>query len=500
MAAKNAVAKSWSVAPSSDGKRWSAWPAGDKPAGGGGDFSQDAADAAQDAAWDATFAAMSATSTKYLAPSGGSNANPGTEAQPYATLAYALSQISAGGHIIVLDGTITVGTGGWLNDVTGGVTIPSGVSWDQPTVLRAKNRFGVTLSQASALWDGYVIRLDGCSNVHVDGFLCVVSGEPNNHIDVGSNNSISRTMVRSGSLDEYGSIVNYGSGSVVEEVFVYGATRYSINTGTGGSSTPLSQGVVRRCITYGAFGRTTQPKAGFSVYGSNDGAYAEVKDIAHINCFDIDSGGFYTNDTATYWGSFYTPKSVRNIEYVGCGSINVRATHGGTRSDNIGTSTATGHVCVDTFVVGLQGSSGTPDAFGNSFGGGTYQNYATNCLAQGNVGGTFGEAYSGRQTSCRTSGATYPTVRVSGTGSEVLYQIGNLRQKWGTSGYKAASSRRLWPFPYERDIASFFGTAITKPSGWVGDSATTNPFGTYSVTERVFRSLGSSMPDLSTVY
>lgn len=33
MAVKNAVAKTWSIAPSSDGKRWSAWPAGDKPSG-----------------------------------------------------------------------------------------------------------------------------------------------------------------------------------------------------------------------------------------------------------------------------------------------------------------------------------------------------------------------------------------------------------------------------------------------------------------------------------
>lgn len=31
MAVKNAVAKAWSITPSSDGKRWSAWPAGDKP-------------------------------------------------------------------------------------------------------------------------------------------------------------------------------------------------------------------------------------------------------------------------------------------------------------------------------------------------------------------------------------------------------------------------------------------------------------------------------------
>ena len=35
MPAKNAVAKAWNVTPSSDGKRWSAWPAGDKYGGGG---------------------------------------------------------------------------------------------------------------------------------------------------------------------------------------------------------------------------------------------------------------------------------------------------------------------------------------------------------------------------------------------------------------------------------------------------------------------------------
>lgn len=31
MAVKNAIAKAWAITPSADGKRWSAWPAGDKP-------------------------------------------------------------------------------------------------------------------------------------------------------------------------------------------------------------------------------------------------------------------------------------------------------------------------------------------------------------------------------------------------------------------------------------------------------------------------------------
>lgn len=36
MAAKNVVSKAWGIAPSADGKRYSAWPAGDKPVGGDG--------------------------------------------------------------------------------------------------------------------------------------------------------------------------------------------------------------------------------------------------------------------------------------------------------------------------------------------------------------------------------------------------------------------------------------------------------------------------------
>ena len=49
---KNAVAKSWNILPSSDGKRWSAWPAGDKPSGGG------ACDASgQNAAYDSLYSA-----------------------------------------------------------------------------------------------------------------------------------------------------------------------------------------------------------------------------------------------------------------------------------------------------------------------------------------------------------------------------------------------------------------------------------------------------------
>jgi len=34
MPIKNAIAKLWNITPSSDGKRWSAYPAGDKPSGG----------------------------------------------------------------------------------------------------------------------------------------------------------------------------------------------------------------------------------------------------------------------------------------------------------------------------------------------------------------------------------------------------------------------------------------------------------------------------------
>ena len=53
MAVKNVVEKAWAIAPSSDGKRWSAYPEGDKPAGGvfSTNFSTDENPISEGGAW-----------------------------------------------------------------------------------------------------------------------------------------------------------------------------------------------------------------------------------------------------------------------------------------------------------------------------------------------------------------------------------------------------------------------------------------------------------------
>ncbi len=71
MAAKNAVARSWSIAPSSDGKRWSAWPAGDKPSGGSTYWTGSAINAASNSRADVQAAIDSASDRdRVIVPAG----------------------------------------------------------------------------------------------------------------------------------------------------------------------------------------------------------------------------------------------------------------------------------------------------------------------------------------------------------------------------------------------------------------------------------------------
>src|SRR5690606_40796369 len=91
--------------------------------------------------------------------------------EPFATLARALSAIVGGGQIIVRDGTYAVGSGGFVNQHASGSahSVPAG-SASGYTVIRAENRFGVTLVQASALYYGAVFLVQS-PRVWIDGFV-----------------------------------------------------------------------------------------------------------------------------------------------------------------------------------------------------------------------------------------------------------------------------------------------------------------------------------------
>jgi hypothetical protein len=456
------------------------------------------ANAAQDAMYNAAFAALTPSSTKYVDPVSGNNGNNGNSTgTAYQTIAYALTQVSASAMIIVIGNgvTINVGATGWINE-TGGFTPPSGTSWAAPTVIRAQTPFGITLSQASANYYGNPIRLITATNVWIDGFCIDESGVPSSVVELTQHNTLTRCFIRNRVTDEYQHTINFERYCVVEDVAVYGSGRYFINGSGGGGDETIGDSCVRRAVTYMPFSRSTQPKASFAFYGSNTGSWVDCKNVLFANCYDIDAPSIYVDDTATRWGAFYFPKSVRNMQVFGCGLVNVAATYGGVRSDNYGGPTPTLYTASDSFVVNLSSSTYTPEAFSASDGNGN--NFAQHCTTHSIPGAAF--ANNVNQLQCRTSGITYPTRRVSGTGCNQTYQIGSLRSRYGEGDYNLPSTRRLWPYPYEDKIKTFFDTQLTIPNGYVGVASSTNPFTSQSFTSRVWTSAGNSLPNFESIY
>lgn len=102
--------------------------------------------------------------SKYVAPVGGSNANPGTLDSPWATIAYALANAPAGEHIVLLDGqyaerlivavsnrTIRAKNDGMAIFDGGGTAIPCDIGGSGLTIegVHCRNGSGVVVNVAS---------------------------------------------------------------------------------------------------------------------------------------------------------------------------------------------------------------------------------------------------------------------------------------------------------------------------------------------------------------
>jgi hypothetical protein len=445
-------------------------------------------------------AAMSGRADAKWVATNGSDSADGTQAAPFATMAKALSSISGGGTIIVKDGTYQVGRDGWINDFRS-TTIPSGTA-AKYTLIRAENRFAVRLEQGAADYEGAMIRFANAKYVWADGFIVEKNNDISYPIDVGDSNRLTRTIVVQHDNDDYGGAVIVGDNSVIEDVHAYGWARYTFMGGTPGTSKPAGRTVLRRSISMLAGGRAKQPSASFAFYGSNDAEYGEVKDMLYANCYEIDSPAFALGRDARKWGSWYHPKSVRNVLHSGCGSINSSATYGAFRTDNITIDTAKMAQYQDSFVAGFTGDNGPAAAFSMAKG--------INSTTNASVCNTPGGAVDGVAESNTAIDPPYATVREGSNGADQRYAVGKFLSGFGEPGFmEPQTNMPLWPFPYESFVAREFGVSLPKPIDNLPTevTATSNPFAGTSktglpmtFTRRVWEACGTETPSFKTIY
>lgn len=479
-------------------------------AGGGGAYDADAQNDAYDSLYSTAMASNPSTA-KWVATTGNDTTGSGTSGSPYLTIGKAISMISGGGEVIVKDGTYS-GTANWISTVQ--VTIPNG-SAGAYTRIRAENRFGVriTMSAAPSGYGDCPINLGSKQYVWVDGFIIestftASTGDGNDNclVEYGSATHCraTRLIVKRKSCDQYGGSYSYGDGNVFEDCHHFGSSRYAYQGGTGGGSSPAGSTVLRRCVSYMPFGPVFEPTSSFNFYGSNDGGYALCKDVLFANCYEIDSPHLPQksgqNPEDLKWGSFYHPKSVRNVEHIGCGVVNSGGEYGGIRFDNYGGGADQLGSVIDCFVVTFD----TGACFSKASANGTIP--LTNCTGTGASGGfTSGSGFT--QTNNLTSGITYPVQRSGSNGAEQKYAIGAFLSERGDANYKTVqTSMKLWPFPYEDVIASVFSESITRVTQDVptGVSASANPFAGTSIngdaktfTRRVWESTGNATPSFA---
>lgn len=513
---KSAQSKTWNLPLSWNGRRYSDISnAPLPPSGGGNDL------------YDALYSAFFAQNTGdriYVATTGSDSTGDGSEGNPFASIGHAINAMSAGDVVVVDDGVYT-GVANWISVVQ--ASIPNGISRSQFTTIKAKNPFGVTITQPSdaTVYGDSPLNLGSCQYVHVDGiqFVNTATASTNTEqlINLGdatnccvSRYTATRTVVGTGGLADYG---NY---NLLQDGAIFGSARYGLYGGSGGVlGVAAGNSIVRRCVAYIQWGRGLLPSASLAFYGSNDPSEASCKDVAFLNFFEFDSPWWPDVDGDTpntqygqKWGGCYLPKSSRNIVFRGCGFFNGGAQYGAISLDNV-TSGAIADIA-DVAVVGYANSSagGQCAAFRKaSQGTAVLSNYTVSNVPGGATAGSGWTASNGL-----TTGAVNPCQRVSGNGAEILYSVGKFMSFWGDTGYldvqdgtSGKNLEPLWPYPYQDEIKVAMNTTLSRPANHYPASiaSTTNPFsgssiggGAMSITHRVWESIGNEIPNLNEVY
>jgi hypothetical protein len=452
------------------------------------------------------------TSARWVATNGNDN-NTGSATQPFLTIARALQGLPEGGQIIIKDGVYS-GANNWINAAIN--PIPNGVSDAQRTIIRAENRFKVRIVQ-NARPNGYyqaIVRLEpNTQHIWIDGLIAETTWEAARAddnaafvvFDEGNNNRLTRMIVKHSSCSQYGGSFAFGKGALLEDCHSIGSGRYAFYGGSGGNSAPSGNAVLRRCTSYMPFGPVLEPTASFSFYGSNDGSYDLCRDVLYANCYEFDSPHLkpaQTDGNNLKWASFYTPKSVRNVRYLGCGSLNNGAEYGAFATDNYGGDTDLLAEFTDCFAWDLRlNSSSFVAAFRKADNGIIRVDQCTAGLIPGDNFSLPNSTESSNN--LFIDDLAYLPLRTAGKGADQRYAIGQFLSSYGATGFDQPQTQLpLWAFPYETELATVTAETILKPSGDmpVDVSSSKNPFAISSLTKRIWQATGRAMPDLSSIY
>lgn len=472
--------------------------------GGGGAYDSAAQDAYFDGLYTTAFAGLNYSSTKYVSTTGSNGNNGNSLGSAYASVDYAVSQISANGLILVADGTYNVGTSGWLNS-TAGNTPPNGTGSNY-TTIRAINPGGATISQTSQSYYGSLIRLTSSQRIWIDGFNFShdAAHEDEAIFHLPDVSRITRCMFRRRQSGTYGATIYLGVGSLMQDCAAYGAGRYLFYTGSGSGDSVAGTNVFRRVVGRMDWALATQPVATFAHYGSDNGSWVDSKETLFANCLAID--GPATENQATYgfkWASFYNPKHQRDLRYRGCIALNDGADLASFRSDNIGSPTLSAYDCAIWDNDNNTQSGQSPNGFHRQNGTFTIDHCTGGLILGSDTSGTTNLSAANHRFS---DSMTNILQRVGGNGAEILYCHGTFLTHWGETGFDTVTSVPLWPWPYESRIKAWMDTQISRPASHFPStpSSSRQSFqGTalggsaMTLTRRVWEAAGTQMPSLA---
>ncbi|MFA5976323.1 MAG: T9SS type A sorting domain-containing protein [Elusimicrobiota bacterium] len=466
--------------------------------------------------------------TTYYVAVNGNDTNPGTLAQPFATISKALTVMQGGNTLIVRNGTYTDRAGMLVNDHASAV-IPSGTV-QQFTTIQAESPFGVRLKWTQGLdyYDAPVL-IERAQYVHVDGFIYEMLNQesPSYVVDIESNNNkVTRTIVKRSHVDAYGGwYVLGGYDNLVEDAAGVGAARYGFFAGSADAAT--GRNIFRRCVGRMDFANTAQPKATFCFYGNNAGNNA--RDAYFQNCIAMDGQRPSSNGGEEKYGGFYNPKNATNVHFQGTIVLNEDVGYAGMFVRELSAlDTSVEHAVVyDVHSSGVAGIRANASAGGYytinrctigaaPFGyynedSGTTRNltqtlfYSNGALADGTDYGwtsitsnAFFPAGQATGSNPITNNVTLhylPRSDLATVGATILYRYGVSGTRWGETGYNQLTGESLWPWPYEDSIASVFSEQLNPPAGY---TPTTNNssrgFISKGLTHYIWEYLGNPCP------
>ncbi|RJQ17692.1 MAG: hypothetical protein C4560_08235 [Nitrospiraceae bacterium] len=469
---------------------------------------------------------ITSAATYYISPAG-SNSNPGTESQPFATFSYAFSKMSGGDTLYIADGV-------YHQQITG---MPSG-SPGNYTKIYAVNDHKVDIDGQGVLpssgWQA-LLYINGKSYVEIKGLKVHNSSYSNDVCEIeNSNNVIFRVMGcwQAGDYKHDNPVkISNSSNMLLEDVWAFGRGRYSVHMATDATNV-----ILRRVVTRwddGAY--SSEPIAGFSVYKAYNNILENTITFDHANhpdWFTAGHQGYYVIS----WNTSY-PESRENKFY---GSIALNLPVSGFSVETNAQPDIDNHyfkdcVSVDTYrgfnllkantstveQCSFINSSGSSSGSHGLFNGVNSTNASVkNSLVIGNA--AYGFNNNGGGISISHSGAYNNTNgNYSGTSCATGCRTDNPQLKYpvrieSTSTYKGAgengmdiganiinryengvlTSKALWPWPYEDWIKEDMCDSATLESiGRTGASTpkwcTTNK----TLTQYIWEYLGTQCPE-----